>query len=402
MDLEGICNMTVKYKSRGIQSMAVVLLLTVIGTVAVDTSTLTCDAPLTGDRTAGIIQKIHSMESDALSSVSVQDSQVVLVAAGEDAATAGKDAPVVEAAVAEDPWSNKLMANVESFLYVRDGAGEQCNAVGKMYRGSVAEVVGHENGWTQIVSGNVNGYVKDEYCVTGQEAYQLASAVCETKATVQASGLRIRSDAGEWAGILKGASRGEKLTVDTQAPATEGWVAVKTGKRTGYVSAQYVEVAMDCGTAITLEEERALIAAQKAAAEEAARKAAEKRRQAERVQNAAVASSCDDVTLLAALIQCEAGSEPYEGQLAVGAVVVNRMRSGRFPNTVPEVIYQKGQFRPAGDAKLTRVLSQGPSSSCVQAAREALGGADNTGGAVSFRRAGSGRSGIVIGHHVFF
>ena len=329
--------------------------------------------------------------------MSVEDTNTILVAATE--------ATVAQAeAWAADPWNGRLMANVSEFLYVRDGAGEQCNVVGKLYRGDVAEVVGHENGWTQITSGNVNGFVKDEYCVTGQDAYQLASSVCETKATVQVAGLRVRGEASEQARILKAAAQGEQLTVDTAAPAVEGWVAVKSGDTTGYVSAQYVEVAVDYGTAITIEEEQAIIAAQKAAEEKAAQEAAARKQQqeAKRTQNAAVAASYDDVTLLAALIQCEAGSEPYEGKLAVGAVVVNRMRSGGYPESVYGVIYQKGQFTPAASGKVASVAAKGPSSSCIQAAREALSGVDNTGGAKSFRRASSGRSGVVIGAHVFF
>ena len=318
---------------------------------------------------------------------------------------------VTQEAVAEaqawqaDPWNMRLMANVSEFLYVRDGAGDQCNIVGKMYRGDVAQIVGHENGWTQITSGNVTGYVKDEFCVTGQEASQLASAVCETKATVQTGGLRIRREPSEQAEVLTAAAQGQQLTVDTAATPADGWVAVKSGDTTGYVSAQYVEVAVNYGTAITIEEEQAQIAAQKAAQEQAAReqaaKAAAAQKSASRRQNAAVAASYDDVTLLAALIQCEAGSEPYEGKLAVGAVVVNRMRSGRYPGTVQGVIYQSGQFTPAASGKLAQVAASGPSSSCIQAAQEALSGVDNTGGAKFFRRAGS-RSGVVIGNHVFY
>ena len=193
--------------------------------------------------------------------------------------------------------------------------------------------------------------------------------------------------------------------MDTAATPADGWVAVKSGDTTGYVSAQYVEVAVNYGTAITIEEEQAQIAAQKAAQEQAAReqaaKAAAAQKSASRQQNAAVAASYDDVTLLAALIQCEAGSEPYEGKLAVGAVVVNRMRSGRYPGTVQGVIYQSGQFTPAASGKLAQVAASGPSSSCIQAAQEALSGVDNTGGAKFFRRAGS-RSGVVIGNHVFY
>ena len=106
--------------------------------------------------------------------------------------------------------------------------------------------------------------------------------------------------------------------------------------------------------------------------------------------------------LLAAIIQCEAGGEPYSGQLAVGAVVMNRVKSGSFPNSISGVIYQSGQFTPASSGKLARVLSSGNiSSSCYQAAAEALSGADNTGGAKYFH-AGTRGSGTVIGSQIFY
>ncbi len=387
--------MTVDLKKRGAQSMAVLLLLTAVGSVAAaEAQPLNQKLDLSAGRTAGIIGMLNTMEGEAFSGVSIEDADVILVAATQEAVAQAQ-------AWQADPWNMRLMANVSEFLYVRDGAGDQCNIVGKMYRGDVAEIVGHENGWTQITSGNVTGYVKDEFCVTGQEASQLAAAVCETKATVQTGGLRIRREPNEQAEILTAAAQGQQLTVDTAAAQTEGWVAVKSGDVTGYVSAQYVEVAVEYGTAITIEEEQALIAAQKAAEEQAAREAAAAQQSAKRQQNAAVAASYDDVTLLAALIQCEAGSEPYEGKVAVGAVVVNRMRSGSYPGTVQGVIYQSGQFSPVSSGKLARVAASGPSSSCIQAAQEALSGVDNTGGAMFFRRAGS-RSGVVIGNHVFY
>ncbi len=391
--------MTVDLKKRGAQSMAVLLLLAAVGSVAVaEAQPLNQKLDLSGSRTAGIIGMLNTMEGDALSGVSIEDADVILVAATQEAVAQAQ-------AWQADPWNMRLMANVSEFLYVRDGAGDQCNIVGKMYRGDVAQIVGHENGWTQITSGNVTGYVKDEFCVTGQEASQLASAVCETKATVQTGGLRIRREPSEQAEVLTAAAQGQQFTVDTAVTPADGWVAVKSGDTTGYVSAQYVEVAVNYGTAITIEEEQAQIAAQKAAQEQAAReqaaKAAAAQKSASRQQNAAVAASYDDVTLLAALIQCEAGSEPYEGKLAVGAVVVNRMRSGRYPGTVQGVIYQSGQFTPAASGKLAQVAASGPSSSCIQAAQEALSGVDNTGGAKFFRRAGS-RSGVVIGNHVFY
>ena len=122
------------------------------------------------------------------------------------------------------------------------------------------------------------------------------------------------------------------------------------------------------------------------------------RQQEEAAQEAAVSGS--DTDLLAALIYCEAGGEPYEGQVAVGAVVMNRVKSGSFPNSISEVIYQSGQFGPAITGKLDRVLAAGSATeSCYQAAREALAGASPVGDALYF---GDGQNyGIQIGGHWF-
>lgn len=118
--------------------------------------------------------------------------------------------------------------------------------------------------------------------------------------------------------------------------------------------------------------------------------------------NESVSASTDDLTLLAALIQCEAGGECYEGQVAVGAVVLNRLYSG-YSSDIYGVIYQRGQFGPAMTGKLDRVLASGNvSSSCYAAASDALAGVDYTGGARNFQVASTGISGTVIGNHVFF
>ena len=106
--------------------------------------------------------------------------------------------------------------------------------------------------------------------------------------------------------------------------------------------------------------------------------------------------------MLGALIQCEAGSGSYEGMVAVGAVVMNRVRSGSYPGSISGVIYQGGQFPPALNGSVARVIANGVRSACLQAASEAIGGTDNTNGALSFRSAASGYGGTVIGANVFF
>ena len=85
-------------------------------------------------------------------------------------------------------------------------------------------------------------------------------------------------------------------------------------------------------------------------------------------------SNASDLSMLAALIQCEAGGESYEGKLAVGSVVMNRVSSSHFPNTVAGVIYQAGQFSPVASGRFASVLASGADASCTQAAGEVLGG----------------------------
>ncbi len=108
-----------------------------------------------------------------------------------------------------------------------------------------------------------------------------------------------------------------------------------------------------------------------------------------------------DLRLLGALIQCEAGTVDYQGQLAVGAVVMNRVRSGAYPNTISGVIYASGQFTPAKSGSLTRVYNAGPKAICMQAAREVLNGYTNIGDMTHFRRRGT-HDGFEIGNHVFY
>lgn len=111
----------------------------------------------------------------------------------------------------------------------------------------------------------------------------------------------------------------------------------------------------------------------------------------------------NDRYLLANLIYCEAGGEPYAGQVAVGAVVINRVLSSVYPNTVTGVIYQKYQFSPVGSGRLAIALSQNKATaSCYKAADEAMAGQTNVGNCVYFRTPIPGLTGIQIGGHIFY
>ncbi len=161
----------------------------------------------------------------------------------------------------------------------------------------------------------------------------------------------------------------------------------------------------------TLEDYEAQIAKMKAYEEELERKKIEEAKKRAAAQKAAeqqkkegggtVTSNASDLAMLAALVECEAGGESYEGQLAVASVVVNRVKSGSFPNTISGVIYQGGQFSPVASGRFAVVLAKGANGSCTKAASAALSGNTNI-NALFFCRASSGVEGTVIGNHVFY
>lgn len=109
-----------------------------------------------------------------------------------------------------------------------------------------------------------------------------------------------------------------------------------------------------------------------------------------------------DLDMMAAIIECEAGGESYTGKVAVGAVVMNRVKSPLFPDTVAGVIYQNKQFSPVGSGRFAIVLARGANQSCYQAAQEAMAGASPVGNCVFFRTPIPGLTGIQIGGHIFY
>ena len=379
-------------------SVAMVLLISGAYACAPTERKVTTDVDIQPASTAGVFSAVSAMELSAGGSdLNYASADVSVVAATSDQVKFEDDV--------YDEWSDKVMAkDIQDYLSIRDEADGSSEVIGKLRANDIATLVDVFDGWYEIESGNAHGFVSADYCVTGIDAYEYALDVCDTYATTDVNGLRIRSEASEDAKILTVVSKGTQLEVNDDAEEVDGWVAVTSGNKTGYVKADYVDVDMATGEAITLEEEEA---AKKAAEEAAAKKAAEQAALAEQAKVAAaeaaaakqaIITSADDVTLLAAIIQIEAGNEMYEGQVAVGAVVMNRVLSGSYSNTIEGVIFQRGQF---ATSRMSSVVSKGPKASCIQAAQEAMAGSDPTGGRTHFRRAGS-KDGLIIGNHVFY
>ncbi len=322
--------------------------------------------------------------------------------------------------LAEEPsdFDGYVLPVVDVYLNIREIPSTEGTVVGKLYVGSKAKIMEQDGEWTKISSGTVEGYVKNEYIVTGKEAEELAKQDGRMIATVLENGINVRENPGLDADVLNIAGEGEQFEV---ADETEGWVAIRYSENImAYMSADYVSVDFMLGEAISIEEEREAI---KKAEEEAARKAAEQAAEQEKARERAMerlansqsvetvitegyAASYDDTYLLACLVHMEAGAEPYEGKLAVANVVLNRVKAG-YGSTISEVIYAKNQFTGANSGALASRLAKGPNDECLQAAVEALSGVNNIGDyrnfiAIGWANYDSYSAYTIIGHHCFY
>lgn len=297
-----------------------------------------------------------------------------------------------------------VMAHVNNVLNVRKEPDSEAELAGYLYADCGGTILEQKDGWTKLESGELTGWAKDEYLLFGEEAKEAAENTGRTVATTTTDALRIRKAPSKDAGVYDLLEEGAEYEVVNDAQLafsdditiSSDWVAVDYEGKTGFVSAEYVKIEFLVDYGETIAQVEARQEEEKRQAE--ALKAEQQKKEVEKAK----ALAASDEMLLAALIQCEAGNQVYEGQVAVGAVVMNRVKSGAYPNTIKDVIFASGQFTPAGSGKLGSLISSGNvKASCIQAAQEAIAGVSPIGTATHFRRAGS-REGIVIGNHVFW
>lgn len=273
----------------------------------------------------------------------------------------------------------RVVPNVDGAMNIRAEASEEAAVVGKFYRGCVGEQVETADGWIKVQSGAVTGWVSAEYVRTGAEADQMIAELNPVVVTVNTDTLNVRKEAGTEAAVLAVASAGQTFMA---GEVGDEWGRIfYTPDVTGYVATEFVTVENKAGTAVDIETVKALQA--EADKKEAERKAQEKKQQIAVTTGSPMLASVDDATLLAALCQYEAGSN-YDGCLAVANVVLNRVRSGGYPNSIAEVIYAPGQFGSVRSGALNRYLNGGISGSARQAANDALAGVNNIGGYLHF------------------
>ena len=177
----------------------------------------------------------------------------------------------------EESFKNLVIAKVSNYVNVRDLPSEEGNIVGKLYDKSVGNFIEEVDGWYKISSGSVEGYVKGEFCVTGDDAVEYAKEVGTRIATVTTTTLKVRKEPSLDAIVLGLVPIEDELLVTDEL---DGWVKVNIEEGDGYVSTDYVTMSTEFVKAESIEEEKARLAkeeaARKAAQEAANKKAAEK------------------------------------------------------------------------------------------------------------------------------
>lgn len=275
-------------------------------------------------------------------------------------------------------WSTMAAANVEGYANIRSEANADSGIVGVLMQGYAVTVTEKGDEWSKISSNGVEGYIKNEYLVFGEEAKAHYRNMCGIIGVVQADSLRVREAAStDSAQVGTLTQNGEVSVFGEEAD----WYQIQYSGSSAYVHADYVTLSEELKGAVSMEEYQA---SQTVSAG----------------SSSVISADSNDVAMLASLIECEAGGESYTGMVAVGAVVVNRVNSGSFPNSISGVIYQSGQFTPVATGTFQSVLARGARSDCYAAAQAALAGESPVGGCLYFN-SGYG-SGIQIGYQHFY
>ena len=210
------------------------------------------------------LESIQTSETGADSrieaTVTIADIQEIM-----NAASAGKQDPE------EEMFRNLVIAQVNRYVNIRSIPGEEGEILGKLYDNSVGTFIAEENGWYLIKSGTVTGYVKAEYCVTGEAAVTLAREVGMRLATVNTVTLYVRTEPSIDAPRLGMVPEGEDFLVLDE---TDGWVMINMEEGDGWVSKDYVDIRTEFVEAESKAEEevrRAKEAEERRKAQEAAR-----------------------------------------------------------------------------------------------------------------------------------
>ena len=373
----------------------------------------------------------------------------------------------------DDVWAYRAVANVAEAANIRAAASEDSTIVGYLTTAASADVVEKGETWSLVISGGVEGYVKNEYLAFGEEAKNLASVYGSQGVKTYWDGVSLFAAPDGSSEVLATAAAGKEYEVISNDGS---WVAVQmddvtvayvpaedvmettildravsTGDAYGDVSSYSDSTGYDDGSSYTDSSYDTSYddgssytdssydtsssyddgssytdssydtsyddgssytdssydtsyddgSSYTDSSSDDNTSYEDNSGSSSTTDTSASTASSGDRELLAGLIYCEAGNQSREGKVAVGAVVMNRVASSSFAGTIKGVIYESGQFSPAGSGWLDSVIANGAiPSSCYEAADAALAGENPIGSAMYFNT-GSGR-GVKIGAHQFY
>lgn len=335
----------------------------------------------------GIYGALTSDESNKILAEQTVISTMETVADAYYKETLGNETQVSEEQVNIDDdsaFAKMAIAKVSSYANIYNKASKDGQVLGKIYNGAFATIVSESNGWTQIKSGTVSGYIESDNLITGDEVKSTYKNYITYMAESRVDNLNIRKEKTTSSDKIATINQGTRLEVIDQSDAQ--WVQVSFINQKGYISKQYVNIELSYKYAISVKEEGEL---QKAAASAKLTQAATS---LTTTYGSKTSINEADMRLLVCLVFCESGSEPYAGKLAVANVVLNRYHSSRFPNTIKGVIYQSGQFSPTWNGMLNKRLAlydRGGFTAknhleSIQAVKDALDGKNNIGSRLFF------------------
>ena len=292
-------------------------------------------------------------------------------------------------------YEDMFLVNVSEFLNVRADADTNAEVVGKVFAGQGGEVIWKGDTWSLIRSGNVEGYILNEYAWFGKDIEAHVDEVAQLFAVINTDKLRVRSKATTSSTTLGMVVRGDKYEI---VEVGDEWTKIIFESASAYVATDYIKQTHIIGTGMTIEEEQEAIRAEEErqaaikAEEERKRKEAEEALEraiknsgfAQVVQTSAYSLSEEDAYLMACCVSAEVGSSSYECQLAVANVILNRLKGGRYGNSVRNVIYAKNQFSVVKNGSMDRYIKNGPKPMAVQAVKDALAGNNNMVGITNF------------------
>lgn len=268
---------------------------------------------------------------------------------------------------------NKTIANVNDFVNIREGASTDTKILGKLFKNGIAEVLGTEGEWTRISSGNVTGYIFSEYLHLGDDALAYADKITAYNVKVTANSMNVRSGPGTEYDKLGSVTNGMAFPAILSLSNKE-WLAVQYDADTvAYLYHEYVTLVCNQSEAMTL--------AEIAAAERAAKIEKAHVESIPVTYRDPISISDEDFEVFVLVVAAESFWEPYEGQLAVANVILNRLLTDSECDTIYDVVTKPGQFE--GYQHIDRYRSR-DLTSCRKACTEALSGKNNIGNYLFF------------------